>query len=70
MSKISEYLKNFLFIIILLQVAPPILRQIKQQWVDSLEPKNQVALITINNTITSSVHYSKLLQKYITINPI
>ncbi|MBM17895.1 MAG: signal peptide peptidase SppA [Epsilonproteobacteria bacterium] len=64
MSKISEYLKNFLFIIILLQVAPPILRQIKQQWVDSLEPKNQVALITINNTITSSVHYSKLLQKY------
>lgn len=64
MKKINEYLKTFFFVVVLLQLAPPLIKNLKQQWTDNLEPKNDVALITLNSTIMSSNHYSKLLQKY------
>lgn len=64
MAKLTEYIKTFFMIIILLQFAPPILKNIKQQWVDNLEPKNLVGLITFNQPIYSSNQYIKQLQKY------
>lgn len=64
MAKLTEYIKTFFMIIILLQFAPPILKSIKQQWVDNLEPKNLVGLITFNQPIYSSHQYIKELQKY------
>lgn len=64
MAKLSEYVKNFFFILLILQFAPAVLKNIKKQWIDNLEPKNHVGLITINQPIFSSSHYSKQLQKY------
>lgn len=64
MAKISEYLKTLFMILVLLQFAPPIIKKIKQQWLDNLEPKNSVGLIHINNVIYNSQSYNKQLQKY------
>ncbi len=64
MTKLTEYLKNFFFIILILQFAPPVIKNLKKQWIDNLEPKNHVGLIVINQPIFSSNHYSKQLQKF------
>ena len=64
MAKITEYLKAFFIILVLLHIAPPILKNIKQQWIDNLEPKNHVGLICFNDSICSSQSYNKQLQKY------
>lgn len=64
MAKLTEYIKTFFMILILLQFAPPLIKNIKQQWVDNLEPKNHVGLITFNQPIYSASPYIKQLQKY------
>lgn len=64
MSKLSDYLKSFFLIIVLLQITPPMLRNIKQQWTENLESKNLVGLIYINQPIYSSGQYSKQLQRH------
>lgn len=64
MAKFSEHLKNIFFIILILQFAPIDLKNIKKHWLDNLEPKNHVGLISMNQPIFSSQHYSKQLQKY------
>ena len=64
MAKISEYLKIFFIIIVLLQIAPPILKNIKQQWLDNLDPKNLVGLVHINKPIYGAQCYNVQLVKY------
>lgn len=64
MAKLTEYIKTFFMVIILLQFAPPMIQNIKQQWIDNLETKNLVGLIILNQPIYSSSQYIKQLQKY------
>ena len=64
MAKLSDYLKNLFFIIILLQIAPPILRSLKKQYIDALEPKTKVAMLTIKGIVYDSSYYVKFLKKF------
>lgn len=64
MTKINEYLKTFFMIFLLLQFAPVVIKSLKQQWEDNIEPKNLVAQINLNSAIMNSSHYSKQLQKH------
>lgn len=64
MAKFSEYLKNIFFIVILLQIAPPIFQSIKKQYSDLLEPKTKVATITIKGVVLDSSYYTKYLKTF------
>lgn len=64
MTKLTEYLKNILLILLFIQFAPPLLKNIKKQFLDNLEPKNHVGLILINQPIFTSSLYSKQLHQF------
>lgn len=64
MAKLSDYLKNIFFIIILLQVAPPILQSLKKQYIDALEPKSRVGYITLSGVMGDSAYATKWLKKF------
>ncbi len=64
MAKISDYLKNIFFIIILLQIAPSILQNLKKQYLDVLEPKTKVGHLAIKGIVYDSSYYVKYLKKY------
>lgn len=70
MAKLTDYLKNFLFIIILLQITPPILRSIIKQYTKILEPQTKVANISIRGVLYDSTSYTKHLKKYFKDNDI
>ena len=59
-----DYLKNIFLILILLQIAPPLLKSIKKQYEHYLEPRTQVAVIPIKGILYDSSSYIKLLHKY------
>lgn len=64
MAKLNDYLKTAIFFFILLQIAPPILHNMKKQWDKNLEPYNKVGCISIHGNITSSTQYSKYIKQY------
>ena len=64
MNKLYDYLKNIFFILILLQIAPPLIKGIKKQYSKLLEPRTKVASIRIKGVITSSGKHRKYLAKY------
>lgn len=64
MSKFTEYIKTAFWIILLIQVAPPILRNVSKTIFDNVEPKNKVGLIIINTPIMSSATWTKQLKKF------
>lgn len=64
MTKLTEYLKNIFFILLFIQFAPPLIKNVKKQFLDNLEPKNYVGLIPINQPIFSSSPYSKQLNRF------
>lgn len=63
MAKLSDYLKNIFFIIILLQIAPPILQNLKKQYFEVLEPKSKVGHITLSGVLSDSSYATKWLKK-------
>jgi len=64
MATFSDYLKNIFFIILLLQFAPPLLKNIKNQYANLLEPQTKVGVLTIKGAILDSNYYTKYLRKY------
>lgn len=64
MAKLSDYLKNIFFIILILQFAPFLFKSIKKQYTDILEPKTQIAQLTIKGMILDSTYYTKYLKKF------
>lgn len=64
MAKLSDYLKNLFFIIILLQIAPPILQSLKKQYIDTLEPKSRVGYIQLSGVMGDSSYATKWLKKF------
>lgn len=64
MSKLTDYIKTAFWILLMLQIAPPMLRNISKNIFDSVEPKNKVGLIVINSAIMSSATWTKQLKKF------
>ncbi|MGE0207061.1 MAG: signal peptide peptidase SppA [Candidatus Babeliales bacterium] len=64
MAKITDYLKTIFFVLILLQIAPPLLHSIKKQYFDALKPHTKVAYLPINGMVSNSSHYIKYLKKF------
>jgi protease-4 len=64
MSKFSEILKNVFWVLLLIQIAPPIISRISRKIFETVEPKNKVGLVVINSTIISSATWNKQLKKF------
>lgn len=64
MSKINDYLKTAILFLIIIQIAPSIMFNIKQQWGSNLEPRNKIGYICINGSIENSSSYRKNIIDY------
>lgn len=64
MIKFSDMLKNAFLILLLIQIAPPIINKLSQKIFDTVEPKNKVGLILINSAITCSTTLNRQLKKF------
>jgi len=62
--KLSDILKNALWILLLIQIAPPIINKFSQKIFETVEPKNKVGLILINSAISTSTTWTKQLKKF------
>ncbi|MCL4361246.1 signal peptide peptidase SppA [Candidatus Dependentiae bacterium] len=63
MAKFSELLKNLLFILLILQVAPILIKSIGKQYSSFFDLKTHVGLIDIKGTLSDSKYYIKNLKK-------
>ena len=59
-----DYLKNIFFILILLQLAPPLLESIKKQYGRYLEPKTQVGVVSMRGVLYDSSTHIKHLNQF------
>jgi len=57
-------LKNIFFLLILINIAPPLFENIRAQYGRYVSPKTQVAVISIKGLICDSAHYNKYLREY------
>ena len=64
MAKINEYIKTGIFILVIFQIAPPILKNLEKQWKNNLEPRNKIGYINIDGAITNASFYRKHLTQY------
>jgi protease-4 len=66
MAKFSEYLKSILFLLIIIQVTPPLMRAIRKQYSNFLEPKTKVGVVTLKSELISSSAHLKDLRDFFT----
>lgn len=59
-----NYLKNIFLLLLVLQLAPPILESIRKQWSFLLEPRTKVAVIDVKGAIYNADPYHKQLYNY------
>jgi protease-4 len=64
MPKFSEIVKNVFWVLLLIQIAPPIISKISRKIFDTVEPKNKVGLVVINSTIMTSSVWTKQLKRF------
>jgi len=64
MKNITNYLWSFLLILILLNAAPSLFKNIKEQYKNILKPKTKVARLKINDTIYDIGFYQSNIEKY------
>src|SRR4051812_26927312 len=64
MFKIFDYLKNILFMLLFIQIAPALFSQIKKQWRYSIEQHNQIGYILIDQTIIQTSIYQQNLADF------
>lgn len=64
MAKITDYLKNIFFILVLIQILPFLFTSFRKNIQDIFEPKTKIGLLSFNSAIFSSDYYTKELQKY------
>lgn len=62
--KLGELLRNLFFMLILLQFAPSIVKNVKKQYENIIMPKEKVGLITIKGILYTSDNINKYLNKY------
>lgn len=64
MSKILDYVKTAFWIILLIQIAPPAIKNISKHFFDTMEPKNKVGYILLLDVIQSSSSINSQLKKF------
>ena len=64
MAKVSDYLKNIFFILLLLSVAPKLINTIKKEYTKNLEPHTNVGLLPIKGFLSESYHLNKHLKQF------
>jgi len=62
--KFTEYLKTLFFMLILIQFAPPIIKNLKKQYENLITPKVKVGLIPIKGILYKSDTTNKYLNKF------
>lgn len=62
--KFSEYLKTMFFLLLFLQFAPPLVRNIKKQYEKFIVPRANIGLINIKGILYDSKLYNKYLNKF------
>lgn len=70
MARVTNYLKNIFFILILLHIAPPIIKGVIKNYSSMMEPKTQVAFLPIKGVLYDSTHYVHYLRKFFKDNDI
>lgn len=63
-SKLNDYLKSALLIIVLIQFLPPIIHNISKTWQNHKEPRNKVGYISINGAITCADTHRKYIHQF------
>jgi protease IV len=63
-KRINSYLKTVFFIIIIMQITPPIVKNLLKYLETSTNPKNKIGYIVINEAIYSSTEYIKQLHGF------
>lgn len=64
MKSLFEYVKSLLFVLIILQVAPPAIEAIKRNYLSFLTAHTKVGRVTFNGEITDSTDYARSLKKF------
>jgi protease-4 len=64
MKSITEFLKNFLIFIVILQILPPLFSSVKEQYHALIAPKTRVAVVPISGMISSSERYIKTIREF------
>lgn len=64
MASLSDHLKTVFFALIIIQLAPPIIRNIVRQYGAIMEPQTKVACISLKGVLYDSTSYRKHLKKY------
>lgn len=64
MAKLSELVKTIFILLIVLHIAPPIIRNIKNQYSSFLEPQTQVGSLAIKGVLYDSTYYTTSLKKF------
>lgn len=64
MARVTNILKNIVLVIIIIQLTPSLMENIKKQYKRLNEPGTKVALVEISGTINDSAHYTNSLRKY------
>lgn len=62
--KFYDYLKNIFLILLLLQLAPGLIKSIKNQYFSALEPKTAVGVLKLRGVLYDSTYYINQLTKY------
>jgi protease-4 len=64
MAKMSSILTNIFLLLLLIQIAPGMIKNIKSNYTEYLENKTKVGLISIKNVISDSTHYVRDIKKF------
>ncbi len=64
MNKLFSYLKNIFLLLIFLQIAPSLLKNVKKQYSKLYETQTKVGMIKIKGVLSSSWKHRKYLTKY------
>lgn len=64
MARCSTYLKNIFFLLILIQLVPLFIQNIKRQYSEFIDPKTEVGALTISGVVYDSSYYTKSLRKF------
>jgi protease-4 len=64
MARLYDHLKTIFFALIIIQIAPPIIRNIIHQYGAIIEPQTKVACINVKGILYDSTYYRKHLKKY------
>lgn len=63
MSRFTRYLANTFLLILFIQLVPPMLKNIKKQYQELINPKTKVALLPITGILYDSTDYVTFLRK-------